>query len=69
MSIPSQSGLLVFLWGRDIGQGVPQGSSTAAEVVVFHVDKKLAFGADPLSLLPVCTGFAWVEVLVADYLR
>jgi len=58
--MPHQPGFLVFLWWRDIGQGVPQGSGTAAEVVVFHVDKEPEFRADPLSLLSVCTGFAWV---------
>jgi len=58
--MPHRSGLPVFLWWPDVGQGVPQGSGTAVEVVVFHVDKEPAFGADPRSLLPVCTGFAWV---------
>jgi len=59
-SMPHWSGLLVFLWWREVGPGVPQSSGTAAEVVVFHVDMEPAFGADPLSLLPVCTGFARV---------
>ena len=67
--MPHSSGLLLFLWWRDVGQGVLLGSGTTAEVVIFHVDKEPAFGADPLSLLAVCAGFAWVEVLVADYLR
>jgi len=58
--VPRWSSLLVFLWWRNVGQGVPRGSGTAAEVVVFHVDKEPAFRADPLSLLPVYTGFAWV---------
>jgi len=66
--MPHRSGLLVFLWWCDVSQRVPRGSGTAAEVVVFHVDKEPAFGADPLSLPPVCRGFAWVEVLVVDYL-
>jgi len=58
--MPHRSGPLVFLWWRKVSQGVLRGSGTAAEVVVFHVDKEPAFGADLLSLLPVCTGFAWV---------
>ena len=53
--------------GRDVGQGVLWGSGTAVEVVVFHVNKEPAFGADPLSLMPVCTCFDGVEVSFAGY--
>jgi len=53
---------LVLLRGRDVGQGVPRGCHAATEVVVFHIDKEPAFGADPLSPVPVCVGFDGVEV-------
>jgi len=60
---------LIFLWWRDVPQGAPRGSGTAPEVVVFHVDKKPAFGADPLSPMPVRTGFDGVEVSLAGYVE
>jgi len=60
---------LIFLWWRDVPQGTPCGSCTAAEVVVFHIDKELAFGADPLSPMPVRTGFDGVEVSLAGYVE
>ena len=53
---------MVLLRGRDVGQGVPRGCRAATEVVVFHIDKEPAFGADPLSPVPVCVGFDGVEV-------
>ena len=40
----------------------------AVKVVVFHVHEELAFGADPLSLMPVCASFDRLEVPFADYL-
>jgi len=58
---------LIFLSGRDVGQGFPQGGSTTAEVVVFHVDQEPAVGADPLSLMPVRACLEGVEVSFACY--
>ena len=56
---------LVLLKGRDVGQGVPRGCRAAAEVVVFHINKEPALGADPLSSVPVRTCFDGVEVSFA----
>jgi len=58
-----QGGLL--LWGCNVGQGC----CTTAEVVVFHLHKEPAIGADPLSLVPGCVCFTGVEVLFAGYLE
>ena len=58
---------LILLRGSDVGQGVPRGCRAAAEVVFFHVDQELAFGADPLSSVPVCVCFYGVEVSFAGY--
>ena len=58
---------LILLRGRDVGQGVPRGGGAAAEVVVFHVDKEPAFGADPLSSVPVRACFDGVEASFAGY--
>jgi len=45
------------------------GSGGASLLVVGYVDKVAAVRAHPLSLLPVCTGPAGVEVAVADDFR
>jgi len=43
------------------------GCSAAAGVVVFHVHEEPAFGADPLSSVPVRVCFDGVETLFAGY--
>jgi len=58
---------LIFLWWRDVRQGFTWGCSAAAEVVVFHVHEELAFGADPLSSVPVHACFDEVEASFAGY--
>ena len=58
---------LILLRGRDVGQGVPRGCRAAAEVVVFQIDKEPAFGADPLSPVPVRACFDGVEASSAGY--
>jgi len=58
---------LIFLSGRDVGQGFPQGGGTTAEVVVFHVDQELGVGADPLSPMPFRVCFDGVEVSFTCY--
>jgi len=78
----SQEGdLFILLHGRGFGDmhywsglllrgcNVGQGCCTTAEVVVFHLHKEPAIGADPLSLVPGCACFAGVEVLFAGYLE
>jgi len=73
--------LFVLLHGRGFGGmlyrsglvlrgcNVGQGHCTTAEVVLFHLHKEPAIGADPLSLVPGCTCFAGVEVLFTGYLK
>ena len=58
-----------LLWWGDIGQGNAGGCSAAAELVVFHVHKEPAFGADPLSSVPVRACFDGVETLFTGYLE
>ena len=55
----------LLLWGCNVGQG----HCTIVEVVVFHLHKEPAIGADPLSLVPGCACFAGVEALFAGYLK
>jgi len=55
----------LLLWGCNVGQG----RHTTAEVVVFHLHKEPAIGADPLSLVPGCAYFAGVEALFMGYLE
>jgi len=66
--VPSRSGLLVFLWWRDIGQGGAWGCGTTPEVMVFYVHEELALQTDPLPSVPVCTCLDRVEVSFPGYL-
>jgi len=63
----SWSGLLVFLWWRDVGQGGVWGCGTTTEVMVFYVHEEPALWADLLPSVPVCTCLDRVEVLFAGY--
>ena len=58
---------LVLLRGCTVGQGFAGKGCAAVEVVIVHVYEELAFGADPLSLVPVCTCFDRVEMSFAGY--
>jgi len=58
---------LVLLRGYKVGQGFAGRGCAAAEVVIVHVYKEPAFGADPLSSVPVCTCFDRVEMSFAGY--
>jgi len=65
--VPSQSGLLVFLWWRDVGQGGAWGCGTTTKVMVFNVNEEPALQADPLPSVPVYTCLDGVEVSFPGY--
>ena len=58
---------LVLLRGCKVGQGFAERGCAAAEVVIVHVYEEPAFGADPLSSVPVCVCFDRVEMSFAGY--
>ena len=59
----------MFQWWRDVRLGFTWRCSTAAEVVVFCVHVEPAFGADPLSSMPVRACFDGVVALFAGYFQ
>jgi len=59
--------LLVLLRGCKTSQGFVGRGCTAAEEVIVHVYKEPAFGADPLSAVPVCACFDRVVMSFAGY--
>ena len=65
--MPSRSGLLVFLWWHDVGQGGAWACGTTTEVMVFYVHEEPALRADLLPSVPVCTCLDGVEVSFAGY--
>ena len=58
---------LVLLRGCKVVQGFAGRGWAAAEVVIVHVYEEPAFGADPLSSVPVCACFDRVEMSLAGY--
>ena len=58
---------LVLLRGCKVSQGFTGRGHAAAEVVIVHVYEEPAFGADPLSSVPVCACFDRVEMLFTGY--
>ena len=58
---------MVLLTGCKVGQGFAGRGFAAAEVVIVHDYEEPAFGADPLSSVPVCAYFDRVEMLFVGY--
>ena len=58
---------MVLLRWCKVGQWFTGRGCAAAEVVIVHVYEEPAFGADPLSSVPVCACFDRVEMSFAGY--